>query len=380
MKATALVLSALFVAATAAPAHAQLGALGKIKKGADKAIDTKQKIDDLTFSEAEERQIGEQVSAKLRERFGVYQDADVTKYVMLVGSIVAQASSKPKLDWKFIVLDSDGVNAYATPGGFIHVTRGLLGMLKNEAELAGVLGHEVTHVTERHTIDEIRRSRIGSDVTEQVGSSGWKTAILARATNKAFEDVFSGKFSQGQESDSDRTGVRIASKLGYSPLGLATALQKIADRNSGQKEPNGWFSSHPALKSRIENVDKQVTSEKLPGKALSEARYKQHIGFDAKALSAIPTVDGGASGLASGEKKKEDDKKEAKKDEPKKSRFGAIGNITGGGKQAQSSQQTASAGARGVGPDRDAKGGGNPAIVAVKVTAAEIEAFKKGIA
>src|SRR3954465_13063433 len=169
MKAAAFVLSAAFVAAAAAPAHGQLGSPRQIKKGAHKAIETKQKVDDVTFSEAEERHIGEQVSAKLRTRFGVYQDEAVTKYVALVGSTVAQASSKPDLDWKFIVLDTDGVNAYATPGGFIHVTRGLLGMLKNESELAGGLGHEITHVTERHTVDELRKSSLTKDVSEQAG-------------------------------------------------------------------------------------------------------------------------------------------------------------------------------------------------------------------
>src|SRR3954468_14691274 len=169
MKAATLVLAAAFLAAGAPPAHAQLGALGKIKKGADKAADAKQKLDDLTFSEQEERQIGEQVSVKLRQRFGVMQDAGVTKYVSLVGSVLGQASSRPALDWKFIVLDTDGVNAYAAPGGFIHVTRGLLGLLKNESELAGVLGHEITHVTQKHTITAIQRSKMTSEASKQAG-------------------------------------------------------------------------------------------------------------------------------------------------------------------------------------------------------------------
>lgn len=374
MKAAVFVLAL----AVASPAHAQLGgALGKIKRGADKAADMKQKVDDLTFSEAEERQIGEQVSAKLRSRFGVYQSQDVTKYVALVGSVIAQASSKPGLDWKFIVLDSDGVNAYAAPGGFIHVTRGLLGMLKDESELAGVLGHEVTHVTERHTIGAIQRSKLASDVASQAGG---RTGLIARVSNKAFDDVFTGQFSQKDESEADRIGVRVANKAGYAPLGLPQALQKILDRNAGQKEPNGWFSSHPALKERIDALNRQITSEKLTSKATVAARYKQHITFDVKPLSEITTVDAGASGLASGDKKKEDSpKKDEPKAEGKKNRFGSLGSITGGGKQAQSTQQTSSAGARGVGPDRDAKGGGNPTLVAVKVTPEEITAFKKGI-
>src|SRR5689334_19580150 len=106
MKAAVLVWSAAFALATAAPAHAQLGALGKIKQNADKAAEAKKKFDQVVITEAQERQMGEQVSAKMRQRFGVYQNPDVTKYVALVGTVVAQASSKPALDWHFIVLDS----------------------------------------------------------------------------------------------------------------------------------------------------------------------------------------------------------------------------------------------------------------------------------
>src|SRR5258706_8606425 len=119
MKTAAIILSALFVAGSASPAHAQLGSiLGKAKKIGDKAADTKQKFDDIKIDDKEERQLGEQVSLQLRQHFGVFQDQDVTKYVSLVGAALAEASSRPKLDWQFIVLDTDGVNAYAAPGGF----------------------------------------------------------------------------------------------------------------------------------------------------------------------------------------------------------------------------------------------------------------------
>jgi predicted Zn-dependent protease len=373
MKAAAFVLSAALVAAAAAPAHAQFGgALGKIKKGADKAADAKKTYDELTFSEAEERQIGEEVSNRLRARFGVYQDQDVAKYVALVGTVMAQGSTKPGIDWKFIVLDSDGVNAYATPGGFVHVTRGLLGMLKDESELAGVLGHEIAHVTERHTVDELRKSSITKEATEQAGKGSLSKEIISRLAGKAFEDIFNGKFSQAQESDSDRIGARLANKAGWAPQGLASALQKIADRNAGQKEPNGWFSSHPALKDRISNVGKQIKSEKLTASAAGAARYKQTITFDVKPLAEVATAEAGASGLASGEKKKEETKQDKK--------AGGAASVSKGTQQAMSGQQTASAGARGLGNDRDARGGGNPAIVAVRITPQEITAFKKGIA
>ena len=377
MKATALALSALFVIGSAGSAHAQLGS---ILKGANKAADAKQKFDDYKITDKEEKQIGEQVSLKLRTRFGVYQNEPVTKYVSLVGGALAQASSRPKLDWQFVVLDTDGVNAYATPGGFVHVTRGLLGLLKNESELAGVLGHEITHITEKHTIGAIQQDKGISIGADAMGSSGLTANFIAQLAERAFGDIFDGKFSQGDESESDKIGVQLANKLGYAPLGLAQALLKVADRNASRTEPNGFFKSHPAIKDRIANIEKQIKTEKLAGKAIVEARYKQHITFDAKPVTEIATDVEGAAGLASGDKKKADEKKadDKKAEEPKKKGGFGLGSIIGQ-KQAQSGQQTASAGARGVGPDRDAKGGSNPNPLTVKISAAELEAFKKGI-
>ncbi len=161
---------------------------------------------------------------------------------------------------------------------------------------------------------------------------------------------------------------------------MVDVLKAIDARNSGREDRNGLFASHPATKDRIGKIEKQIKDEKLAGTATSEARYKKNIPFEAKPASEIAMSVDGAAGLASGDKKKEDDKKaEEKKDEPKKSRFGGLGSITGG-KQSQASQQTASAGARGGLPDRDAKGGTNKSILGIKITAAELESFKKGIA
>jgi predicted Zn-dependent protease len=378
MRSAAFVLSALFVASAATPASAQIGG---ILRGANKAIETKEKVDGLSFSDQEEKQLGEQVSLKLRTRFGVVQSEPVTKYVTLVGKLVAASSTRPALDWQFIVLDTDGVNAYAAPGGFVHVTRGLLGMMKNEAQLAGVLGHEITHITAKHTISAINRNKraeFGADLAG--GSGGLKTALIAKAAEMVFNDVFDGKFSQADESESDKIGAQMANKVGYAPNGMSEVLKMIAARNTGREGRNGFFSSHPDTKNRIEKIEKQVKDEKLSSTATSSARYAQFIKFEAKPVSEIAMDVEGAAGLASGDKKKEDDKKaEEKKEEPKKSRFGGLGSI-GGGKQAQSSQQVASAGARGGVPDRDAKGGSNPSIVTTKVTAAELETFKKAIA
>src|SRR5262249_41663376 len=118
-----LMLVAVALLAFPAISHAQLGGLGGALK---KAQDAKAKADEFSISDAEERQIGETVSLKIRTRFGVVQNAAVHKYVTLVGTTVANVSSRPNLAWTFIVLDTDGVNAFASPGGFVHITRGAL--------------------------------------------------------------------------------------------------------------------------------------------------------------------------------------------------------------------------------------------------------------
>jgi predicted Zn-dependent protease len=385
MRAAAIVLSALFALSTAAPARAQFGGLGKIKSGADTAANMKQKADELHINEQQERQIGEGVSLSLRQRFGVMQDQAVTKYVTLVGATLAQASTRPKLDWKFIVLDTDAVNAFAAPGGIIHVTRGLLGFCTNEAELAGVLGHEITHVTEKHAIGFIEKSKGISMGTDAVGAKeGYAAEIVAKATERLGHFLLDNEYSQANEDQSDEIGVQLANKLGYDPHGLQDVLKRLDARNTGRQEKNGMFSSHPATKDRIGNVQRIIDKNKLAGKATVAARYKQNITFEAKPVTAIAMDTSGASGLASGDKKKPDDQSSdtgsPSGDTGKKGgRFG-LGGVSGGGKQAQSNQQVASAGARGVGvPDRDAKGGSNSNLVNVRVTPAELVEFKKGI-
>jgi predicted Zn-dependent protease len=353
--------SAVFILASllaAAPAHAQFGS---ILNKAQKAKDTADKVADLNITDEEERKLGENVSTSLRDKY----------------SALAQASSRSSLDWKFIVLDTDGVNAFAAPGGIVHVTKGLLGLMKNESELAGVLGHEITHVTAKHTVRFIQKSKgisVGSDLT---GSGSTRDYIISKMSEKAFHMLLDGEFSRDDEREADKVGVQLTNKLGYAPNGLAEALKKIEARNSDRAEKNGLFASHPAIKDRIETIDKQIKDEKLTGTATVASRYSKYVTFDAKPTSEITMVTDGAAGLAGDGKdaKKEDEKKA----EPKK-KGGLLGKFTtSSSDQKQASQTTASAGSRGGVPDRDATGGPNKTAVGVKVSAADIEAFKKGI-
>jgi hypothetical protein len=151
-------------------------------------------------------------------------------------------------------------------------------------------------------------------------------------------------------------------------------LKKIDARNTGNDERNGLFASHPETKDRIAKLEQEIGSEKLGGSAIVAARYKQHVAYEAKPVTEISTVADGAAGLAGGSKPAAD------KEQPKK-KGGLLGKFTtSSSDQKQSNQTIASAGARGIGADRDAKGGPNKTPVVVRITQAELDAFKKGIA
>jgi predicted Zn-dependent protease len=367
--------------ASAVPAHAQLGAINNALKKAE----TVKKVVDIKVTDAEERQIGQQVSDKIVEEFGVYQDAAVTKYVTLLGIVLAQASTRPNLDWQFVVLDTEGVNAFAAPGGFVHITKGMLGLMKNEAELAGVLAHEVIHITDKHTVKTIQNSSAVQMGTDEYGSGGMAQSLVGKFVDAAYKNVLNNSFSRGDEDTADERGITLANSVGYAPTGLSAALTKLAERNKDAKEPNGLFASHPQIKDRLAKIERLIKERKLAATATVEARYKKYITFDAKPASEVTMVATGARGLAEGgsaeEKKTAEANKEEKKEEKPKSGGGLLGRLRpGGGSQAQQSQTVASAGARGNNPDRDAVGGPNKKRLEIKIGPNDIAEFKKGIA
>ena len=377
------------------PALAQLGSLGDRIKQAQEAQDKfNKKTAEIRISDADERKLGDDVSAKLRQEFGVYQDKDVTKYVSLVGKVLTQGSSRPYLDWQFIVLDTDGVNAFASPGGIIHVTRGLLGLVRTESELAGVLGHEITHVTAKHTVRAIQKNALVSLSAQEVGgSAGLSDSVISKLAGAAYKTVVSNAFDRDDEVEADRVGIGLANKAGYSPHGLSDLLKRLEERNKDQDQPNGLFASHPLIKDRLANISSAITAGKLTASATVAPRYAKYITFTAKPIGEIPVIDG-TRGLTGGESKPKESKDSTPKDpqpkdpkqaeqstEPKK-KGGLLGRIgLSTGSQSQNTQTVASAGARGLGqPDRDARGGSNPARVAVILNPADLVEFKKGIA
>jgi predicted Zn-dependent protease len=352
-----------------------------------KGAKTAKKIADIKVSDAEEQQIGQQVSDKVVETFGVFQDANVAKYVTLVGAVLAQSSARPNLNWQFVVLDTEGVNAFAAPGGYIHITKGLLGLLKTEAELAGVLSHEIIHVTEKHTVKAIQKNDSVAVATGEVGGGGLAQSLVTKLAEAAYKNILNNEFSRDDEGEADDKGIQLANKIGYAPSGLAGALTKLVERNKNIQEKNGLFASHPVIKDRLAAIEKTIKDRKLDATATVQARYAKNITFDAKPAVELATVAEGSRGLAGGDGKAADTKTtdaNAKKEEPKKDEKKSGGLLSrfkpGGGKQAEQSQTVASAGARGLNPDRDAVGGPNKKRVPVKIGPNDVAEFQKGIA
>jgi predicted Zn-dependent protease len=365
-----LTLAAAAVAAAGilwAPATANAGGpqFGQILKRAQQARS-------LIITEGDEVRIGEAVSEKVRIRYGVVQDPAVHRYVALVGLALAGESKRPGLPWKFIVLDTDGVNAFAAPGGFVHITRGALGLMSNEAELAGVLAHEIEHVAQKHTVEAIQKSK-AAEITAQETLRDSK--VFSRVVDATTDLVMAG-FGRKEELESDREGVRLANAVGYDPKGLGDFLARLAGRNKAATEKQGLFASHPEMKERLDRIGSQVSGEKLASTATLEDRYRKNIAYTAKAQAEIVAVAPGAAGLAAGSKT--GDKAEAKEEEkPKKKGFGLANMLKPAGSEKKSAEVTGSGASRGVDTERSAKGGAVSTLVSVNVKPADVAAFKK---
>jgi predicted Zn-dependent protease len=230
------------------------------------------------LSEAEELAIGQQQDAEIRREMGVYDDPALQRYVDDIGQQLARASHRPNLPWSFTIVDSPAINAFALPGGYIYLTRGILAYLDDEAELAGVLGHEIGHVTARHAAQAYTRQA-------QAGIGLAILSIFVPAT-APFTDLSSAGLSvlflrHGREAEleADRLGVEYGSGAGYDPAGVPRFLATLArvDALSERGVPN-WLSTHPDPGSRVtkaEPVASQFVSD--AARAQNRDQYLERI-------------------------------------------------------------------------------------------------------
>ena len=213
------------------------------------------------MSEAQELQLGQEMDPQVRAEMGLYPDPGWQEYVQGVGMRLAKASERPELPWHFAVVDVPAVNAFALPGGYIYITRGLLAHLDNEAEMAGVLGHEIGHVTARHAARAYTRQAsvgIGAAVTSIFFP---EAAPYASAAQTGLGVLFL-KYDRNQEVQSDSLGVAYAAKEGWQPSGMAGVLETLG-RISAASDRGGvpnWLSTHPQPADRVVKVSDEVAA------------------------------------------------------------------------------------------------------------------------
>lgn len=217
------------------------------------------------LSEAEEIAIGQQQDAEIRREMGVYDDQGLQRYVNDIGHELARVSHRPGLPWSFTIVDNPAINAFALPGGYIYLTRGLLAYLDDEAELAGVLGHEIGHVTARHAAQSYTRHAQASIGLTILSIFVPSTAPFADLGAAGLGVLFL-RHGREAELEADRLGVEYGSGAGYDPAGVPRFLATLARVNalSERGVPN-WLSTHPDPGSRV------VKAEPVAGKFVSDA-------------------------------------------------------------------------------------------------------------
>jgi len=232
--------------------------------------------------EGQEAELGREAAEQVRTSIGLYPDDRLQSYVNGIGQRLAAVSERPKLDWSFQVVDDAAVNAFALPGGYIYVTRGLLAHVNSEGELAAVLGHEIGHVTARHSVSQMSKA--------QLASLGLGLGMILRpelASLGQVGEVGLGllllKYSRNDENQADELGLRYLTRGDYPAAEMPKVLQmlqRVGEAENAGRVP-GWLSTHPSPADRVTRVNASL--DKLgdagSGSPRREAYLKQIDGI-----------------------------------------------------------------------------------------------------
>ncbi|MFZ5722588.1 MAG: M48 family metallopeptidase [Pseudomonadota bacterium] len=225
-------------------------------------------------SDADEEKLGREIAGRLLGAAPLVKDEKVQQYVNKVGRYVAARSDRPDLNWTFGVIESPSVNAFAAPGGYVFLTRGLYSLLKSEAELAGVLGHEIGHVNARHHVKLMQKQRLvaaGKDLLSQKAGSAGVKALVGNGA-----EIYSRSLDKDSEFQADRLGVQYATRGGYDTYGLAAVLDRLTVEGSTD-QLSQLYKTHPLPAARLDALDTALGSlyDKLkPGLSLDKRLVK----------------------------------------------------------------------------------------------------------
>lgn len=233
-----------------------------------------------TVTEPQEIELGHGIAANLLGASPLLDNPRAQVYVNRVGRWLSLQTDRPDLPWQFGVLQSTDLNAFATPGGTIFITKGLLQRLTNESELAGVLAHEMVHVLSKHhlaALQKTARMNIASDLAgEVINNQG--NPLLDKAV-QAGTEVYARGLDKNDEFEADRKGIVIATRAGYDPYGLPAVLQMLDAANAQDSSLALMFKTHPAPRDRLNLLDKIMANnfDAYPAPDQTDKRYKSEL-------------------------------------------------------------------------------------------------------
>ena len=224
----------------------------------DKGVKAAQSLQPIQYKE--EKALGGAIATQVFSRFGgSYNNDKLLRYVNLVGNSVAMFSDRPNIPYHFAILNNQEPNAFAAPGGYVFITTGLLGKIKNEAELAGVLGHEIAHISRKHTLETLQRSRSIEGISElSLSLMDKDPKMFKNIINDISNILFEHGLDQKLEYEADSIGTQYAYQVGYNPAGLKDFLRTLGEIRG--KERSIFFKTHPSPSNRIN----RLLSEVLP--------------------------------------------------------------------------------------------------------------------
>jgi predicted Zn-dependent protease len=210
-------------------------------------------------STQQEVELGTQYAQQINQQLPIVQDAEVNRYINVLGDSIARLADDRQLEWQFFVVNDPSINAFAVPGGYIYVNRGLIERAANLSELAGVLGHEIAHVVQKHQVKAIKGAMGRDFATEIAGEAAGRSdnVLVQRFGSKAFSvgtQVLARGIDKNDEYQADQHGVVIAARGGYNPSGLVGVLQTLDSAAPNDRAMGLLFSTHPTPSSRIERL------------------------------------------------------------------------------------------------------------------------------
>jgi predicted Zn-dependent protease len=212
------------------------------------------------ISQQQEVQMGQQYATEINAQLPIVQDPELNRYINVLGDSIARLTSRADLDWHFFIVDSKEVNAFAVPGGFVYVNRGLIERTDQMDEVAGVLGHEIGHVVRRHTVKQMEKAQ-GANIGVTLAcvlTSVCNSQVAGAAINIAGGAVFA-KFSRQDEAEADQEGFNNVVRANISPVGMVTMFQKlIAERQSRPGGVEAWFRTHPLEEDRVAAIQARI--------------------------------------------------------------------------------------------------------------------------